>query len=201
MLALRHLTLCVYLLLLAGCASMQPADPTTADWTAHSKQLMALNAWTARGKLAVRTPDASEAASMVWQQDQNNTQLQLSGPLGVGAVTMISDGEQLDIQQGDEHFTLDISTPEAIYTNTGWDIPLQSLTHWLKGVPAPKSKAQQLTFDPETALLQAFTQDDWEVRYEKYQQFQGLALPTRLLVQRGTTRAKVIISQWQFAAD
>jgi outer membrane biogenesis lipoprotein LolB len=46
-------------------------------------------------------------------------------------------------------------------------------------------------------LLHSLQQDDWEVRYEKYGQFQEFTLPTQLQIQRGATRVKVVISHWQ----
>ena len=196
MLCSRHLTLYLLLLLVAGCAGLDQREPTSAGWQAHSQQLAMLQQWTASGKLAVRTADAAESVGLIWQQHDQDTHLQLSGPLGVGATTIYSDGQRLDIRQGDEHRTLDISTPDAIVLNTGWDLPLRALTHWLKGVPSPDSKVQGLELDPQTELLQSLLQDDWEVRYEEYEQFQEFMLPTRLQIQRGATRAKVVISHW-----
>lgn len=155
-----------------------------------------LEQWTASGKLAVRTADASESANLVWRQHGTNTRLQLSGPLGVGATSIHSDGKQLDIRRGDEHQTLDISTPDAIARNTGWDLPLLALSHWLKGLPSPDISVQGLKIDPQTGLLQSLRQDDWEISYEKYGQFQAFTLPTRLQIKRGTSGAKIIIAQW-----
>ena len=63
-------------------------------------------------------------------------------------------------------------------------------------MPSPNAKVQQLKLDPETDLLQSLQQDDWEIHYEKYEQFQEFTLPTRLQIQRGATRAKVVISHW-----
>ena len=197
----RLLTLSLLLTLLTGCAGFAEREPTSAGWKVHSEQLSALQQWTANGKLALRTADASESASIVWRQDKQDTHLQLSGPLGIGATTIDSDGQRLDIRQGDEHTTLDISTPDAIMLNTGWDLPLNALTHWLKGLPAPDSKIQQIEVNPQTALLQSLQQDDWNIHFEKYGQFQGYILPTRLQIQRGTTRVKLVISRWQTASD
>jgi len=189
------------LVLLAGCAGMEQRPPGTAGWQVHSAQLAALQQWTASGKLAVRTSDASESATLVWRQDRQDTHLQLSGPLGMGATTIDSDGQRLDIHHGDEVQTLDISTPDAILLNTGWDLPLPALAHWLKGQPAPDAEIQRLELDPHTELLQNLQQDEWEVSYEKYGQFGDFTLPTRLQVQRGATRVKVVISHWQTASS
>lgn len=193
----RQITLWLLLALLAGCTGLAEREPTSAGWKAHSAQLAALQYWTANGKLAVRTAASSDSASMVWQQRQQNTHLQLSGPLGMGATTIHSDGRLLDIRRGNEHQTLDISTPDAIVLNTGWDLPLHALTYWLKGLPAPDVDIQQLELNPQTELLQSLQQDGWDIRFEKYGQFQSHVLPTRLQIERDATRVLVVISQWQ----
>jgi outer membrane lipoprotein LolB len=193
----KYLALSLLLLLLAACTTTdQQREPTATNWKAHKAQLAGLERWTASGKLAVRTANAAESASLVWHQQGTDTELLLSGPLGVGATSIHSDGQQLDIRRGDEHRTLDISSPDAIVLNTGWDLPLRALTHWLKGLPSPESSVQELKLNPQTGLLQTLRQDDWEIRYEKYGQFQGFTLPTRLQIKRDASAAKVVIAQW-----
>jgi outer membrane lipoprotein LolB len=196
----RRLALWLTLLLLAGCAGMAPREPTSPDWQAHRAQLESLQQWTATGKIALRTSSASESASLVWRQDHQSTQLHLSGPLGVNATTLESDGQLLHIHRGDEHQTLDISTPEAVFENTGWDLPLPALAHWLKGLPAPDPDVERLGFDKQTGLLRYVRQDGWEVNYEQYAQFQGVTLPVRLQIERGETRVKVIVARWDTAS-
>ncbi|MGY8859097.1 MAG: lipoprotein insertase outer membrane protein LolB [Pseudomonadales bacterium] len=197
MIASKQLKLWLIMLLLTGCSGWDQREPASISWQTHSEHLKLLQQWTANGKMAVRTENTSESVSFIWQQDNHNTYVQLSGPLGVGATTIHSDGQTLEIHQGDEHRTIDISNPDAIVLNTGWDLPLQALSYWLKGIPAPASKVQRLEPDPQTELLKSLWQDDWEVNYQRYKQFQGFTLPARLQVQRGETRAKIIISDWQ----
>ena len=147
---LRRLTLWLLPLVFAGCASIEQSTPTAADWTTHSTQVAALQHWTASGKLAVRTQDASESASMVWRQQARNSQVQLSGPLGVGAITVESDGDQLHIYEGGEHRTIDISTPDAIFTNTGWDLPAAGAILLAQGRAFSDTSLQALKLDPQT---------------------------------------------------
>jgi outer membrane lipoprotein LolB len=197
----RLLSLWVLLALLSACAGISQQQPSSAGWKTHSEQLAALQRWTANGKLALRTAEASESASIVWEQHHLNTHLQLSGPLGIGATTIDSDGQRLDIRQGDDFHSIDISTPDAIVMNTGLDLPLNALTHWLKGLPAPNSKLQSFELNPQTELLQSLQQDDWDVQFQRYGEFQGYILPTRMQIERGTTRAKIVISSWQTSLD
>lgn len=193
----KHLKLGLIVLLLAGCSGLDQRDPAYTSWETHSERLKLLQQWTANGKIAVRMANAAQSASLIWRQDRQDTSVQLSGPLGLGATTIHSDGQTLEIHQGEEHRTIDISTPDAIVLNTGWDLPLQALSYWLKGIPAPNSKVQRLELDPQTERLKSLSQDNWDINYQRYQQFQGFTLPARLQIQRGTTRAKIIISRWQ----
>jgi outer membrane lipoprotein LolB len=191
--------LALLLLFLAACSALEPPRREPTRWASHSAQLAALQQWTARGKVALRSADAAESAGLVWRQQGPDTVLQLSGPLGVGATSIHSDGARLEIRRGEEYHLLDISTADAIRQSIGWDLPLQSLAYWLKGLPAPDRVVQDMEFDPDTGLLRRLTQEDWEVRYRKYGDFGGVILPQRLQISRGATEAKVLITHWQTA--
>ena len=184
-------------MLLAGCAAQQAQVPTDTDWQQHSTRVQALETWTARGKLALRSPDQAESASIVWQQQGARTHLHLSGPMGLKATTIVSDGRQLELRQGDEISTWDTSDLEGVALKTGWELPLQALPHWLKGVPWPDSEIQLLELDAGHTLLRTLQQDHWEVQYEHYGTFGGFTLPTRLSIRREDTSARVIIRLWK----
>ena len=196
----RHATLALLALLLTACAALEPETPqppARQTWAAHSEQLASLKTWTATGKVSLRSPQAAESASLLWQQRGTVTDLQLRGPLGAGATAIYSDGQQLEIRRGDERRVLDISTPSAIRESTGWDLPLQSLVYWLKGLPSPDAAVQQLDLDPATDLLSRLTQNDWQIDYQKYGEFGGITLPKQLAIRRGETEVKLVISHWQ----
>lgn len=179
---------------LSACATV-PLPVAEQPWQQRSEALAALENWTARGKIAVRSGQQSESASLDWQQHGSDTRLQLSGPMGLQATEIHSNGHELLIQRGDELTRLDISTPDAVRLHTGWDLPLQALPYWLKGLPAPKPRATAVEVANE--LLQRLDQDGWTVSYERYQQFGDYLLPTRLSIERGDTRARLVIQNWQ----
>ncbi|MFU8763689.1 MAG: lipoprotein insertase outer membrane protein LolB [Haliea sp.] len=191
--SLRLLSLCLCLGL-AACATA-PIPVAEQPWQQRSQHLAALENWTARGKIALRSGQQSESASLDWQQHGSDTRLQLSGPMGLQATEIQSDGHELLIQRGEELTRLDISTPDAVRLHTGWDLPLQALPYWLKGLPAPKPRASSVEVADD--LLQRLEQDGWTIRYERYQQFGAYLLPTRLSIKRGDTRARVVIQTWQ----
>ena len=185
------------LLLLAGCAGQDSRDAPRRSWTQHSELLQQLQHWSASGKLALRTEQRAESATIEWWQQGQNTELQLSGPMGLSATTIHSDGKQVEIRQGEELRTLDISTPDAIVRSTGWDLPLGALPYWLKGIPSPNSPVQFLELDPATDRARILRHNDWEIHYRNYEQFDGFTLPTDLRIRRATTSGRVIIRDWQ----
>jgi outer membrane lipoprotein LolB len=193
----RYLLTAVLALLLTACAGQQARLPTDASWTEHSARLQALDSWTAEGKLALRSSEQSESASLLWRQQGGDTYLQLSGPMGLNRTAIRSDGRQLEVSRGDDINTWDISTPNAMVQETGWDLPLQALPHWLKGLPAPDSRISLLELDPDRTLLRILRQDGWEIRYETYANFGNFTLPTRLQILRADTSARVIIRNWK----
>jgi outer membrane lipoprotein LolB len=194
---LRGPSLVIALLLLVGCAGQDRRDSTPTSWTEHRSRLALVSHWNAKGKLALRTSESAESATILWRQQGQNTELHLSGPIGLSATTIYSNGQKMDIRQGDELRTVDISTPDAIALNTGWDLPLQALPYWLKGIPAPDSSVQLLELDANKALLLHLQQDNWDIHYTDYGLFDGLTLPTRLQIERGGTQVRMIIRSWQ----
>ena len=187
-------------LLLSACAG-QPRPVAEASWEEHQARLQALTHWDATGKLALRTSELSESGSLEWRQQGSSSTLQLSGPLGVNATTVYSDGASLVIRQGGEIHTLDLSDPLELERRTGWDLPLQALPHWLKGIPAPDLAVQHMEVGQDPTLLQTLQQDNWEIRYAQYAPFDLFRLPTRLTIQRATTTVRVIIRNWELPSN
>ncbi|MEZ5568244.1 MAG: lipoprotein insertase outer membrane protein LolB [Halioglobus sp.] len=183
-------------LLLAGCSGLDGPGPQSATWKEHAAAVAALSHWDASGKLALRNSQAQESAGMQWQQRGRQTQVRLSGPMGVGATEISSDGARLDIRQGEEHRVLDVSSRQAIILNTGWDLPLAALPYWIRGLPEPDSDIQAQEIEPESGLLRTLRQRNWQVRYTDYALFDALMLPTRLTLENGETRATLLIRNW-----
>ena len=189
------------LLFLAACAGQPVNAPSDSNWQQHSAKLRELTQWSAEGKLALRTPEQSESASFNWRQTGVITRLQLSGPLGVAATTLYNNGQTLEIRQGEELSTWDLTDTGALARETGWDLPLTALPHWIKGLPAPDIDIQDIQMGPDPARIEVLKQDDWEIRYEAYEAFSTLMLPTQLHIQREDTTVRLIIRDWQITPD
>ncbi|GAB5453265.1 MAG: lipoprotein insertase outer membrane protein LolB [Halioglobus sp.] len=186
--------------ILAGCAGNPERAPASGYWDDHRQHLETLGNWTAVGKVAVRDSEQSESATMKWQQSGATALINLSGPLGSGATRLHSDGSTLTIERGGDSRRVDISSAEAVRASTGWDLPLQVLPFWLRGVPFPGSAIEDIHHDADSGRLLTLRQDGWDIHYEAYAVFDGFTLPTKLRMQRGESRATVLVRRWQTGA-
>ena len=183
--------------LLAGCATAPPTPSTPSSWADQQNAVLTLARWTAQGKIALRNQKAAESATLRWRQNGMNSQLKLSGPLGVGTTLIDSDGETMRVEQGNDVRLLDVSTPEAIFHNTGWHLPLKALPYWLRGVPSPDYPVDTLDLDDTESTLLTLQQDGWRISYNAYADFSGTTLPTRIVAERQSMRLKVIVRDWR----
>lgn len=185
------------LLAVTACSPLPTTTDRATSWARQQSLLASLDHWTTNGKIALRSERASESASIVWRQTGANSDLRLSGPLGMGTTHVSSDGRALVVEQGSEVRTLDISTPDAIFLNTGWALPLQALPYWLKGLPSPDYAVDQFSLTPEANTLQTLAQDGWVITYDAYAVFEDTLLPTRIIAERDGMRMKVILRSWR----
>ena len=195
--SIHHGILLTAVLILTACAGPTQRVPEPVDWSTHSSQLALLGNWTATGKLALKTEDRSESAQLVWRQSELSSHLNLSGPMGLNATQVYSDGQRIEITQGEETRSFDVSSPEAMKRSTGWELPLQSLPYWLKGLPSPHLDVQAKEFDQQRGLLRDLQQNDWQIQYQEYGDFGSYTLPTRLRIERGSTSVKILLRDWR----
>ena len=200
---------CIALLLIAGlsaCTTIQLeplpeglTDQPPADWQNRAAKLGQFDHWQLLGKLAVRQPsDSGTAIINHWIQEGEAYNLALSSSfLGMGSTTLkgMPGFIELRLSNGETYRSGD---PEAlIKAATGWQLPLQSLTWWIRGLPAPDGDFR-LLFDDKGELAM-IRQAGWEIRYDRWHQPQGdkPALPARVTALKEKKRVRVVVSSWQ----
>ena len=196
---MRHLIIglaCCNALWLSGCVGLQLPPTASQEWVQHRTQLEQLKQWTANGKIALRTAEQAESGTMQWRQQGDTTHIRLAGPMGISTTTLDSDGETLEIRQGDDYSRWRLDDP-ALQANETWQLPLRALHYWLKGIPAPQLAVESVTLDELGQLPTQIRQQGWTVDYQSFQQFDTHILPTRLRLYRGDTSARIIVRQWE----
>lgn len=193
-------------MLVSACASISqdplPAGLTEqppADWAQRQTVLSNLDQWQLNGKLAVRQPGENASAVINrWTQDREQYDLHLSSSfLGMGRTELSGSPGFIEIRManGDEYRSSD---PEnLISAATGWQLPIDSLVWWVRGLPDP-GRDYRLLFD-EQGTLAEIRQQGWNIRYERWQGFiaDTPALPARLTARKGDRLVRLVITNWQ----
>jgi outer membrane lipoprotein LolB len=174
-------------------------DQPPASWTTRAASLGELDHWKLTGKLAVRQPsDSGTAIINHWIQDGEAYDLDLSSSfLGMGSTTLkgVPGFIELTLPNGETYRS---GEPEALVeAATGWQLPLENLTWWIRGLPSPASD-YRLLFDDQGTLA-IIRQNGWEIRYDRWQSFLSSypALPARITALKEEKRVRLVVSDWQ----
>ena len=182
------------LLILAGCAP-QPLRPVDS-WEEHLARVAALETWYLSGQLGVRLPDNSGSARLRWQQTQDDFRIDLSGPFGQGRTLIQGRPGAVTLQQGGEEPLQASSAEELLWLATEWQVPVEELRYWVRGIPSPEQPIQQLKRNRE-GLLAELQQGGWHLQYSNYTLVDNRwHLPRRIVAQHEDARLTLVIHTW-----
>ena len=174
------------------------ADPEHF-WAEHQARLESIDQWTVVGKLGIQSVEDSWSASLNWSQDRDSYRLRLSGPLGQGRMELRGSPGAVELRTSDDVFRAR-TAEELMQRHAGWQVPLSGLRYWILGRPDPDAEVVSLQLDPGGRLAE-LEQLGWHIRYERYLEFDGVLLPTRLTLENTRLRAKLAIRTWRTGAD
>lgn len=187
-------------LLLAGCAARRGEAPAAMDRAAQRDRLLALDAWEARGRMAVKSDGRGAQGDLRWEQRGAEARIRVSGPFGAGAYEIRWDQATLSIASRNGEFSRAWAGPDAaeqfLAEQLGWSFPAASIRYWLLGLPDPASPAEE-TFTPDGAPA-TIAQNGWSVSYERFALAGGLHMPARLTAQNERARLRLVIDRWSF---
>lgn len=179
--ATRLLVLLGTALLLAGCGAIAPPAVENSVWSSIRADLEDLTQWQLGGRVNVRYDNESYTPRIRWQQDERNYNIRLWGTFNAGNTTIEGRPGFVTLEQDDTVLTA--SSPEdIILEKLGYELPVSYLEYWIRGLPAPSSRAD-LAFN-DLNQLSELTQDGWTVSYPDPRQYGDIYLPRRVEVTR-----------------
>jgi outer membrane lipoprotein LolB len=185
--------------LLAGCRTAPPGaivgPGADAPWHEQRAALEKLERYSLNGRVAVAANGQGFSAGLRYQQLPRGSNLALDGPLGIGGLQVVLEGEDLEIatSRGEK---LDGEAARAeLEHRLGVALPLAELRWWLLGIPAPGDAT--VNQDAGTGEIHDFTQAGWRVSINSRAAGIGFALPQRLTVEREGARLKLLVERWQ----
>lgn len=197
MTAVRHplLALIVATLFLSAC---QTTPTIPEDVGQQQEALRKIPSWQAEGKIAINMDGERQNASFKWQQKHGNYVIHLFGPFGQGATWLRRTSKGVSLENAEIGLRHAADAEQLMMETLGWQVPVSDLQYWIRGLAAP-------TPDPDTAetdergLLSRLEQQGWQVTYDRYEVYEGWALPDKLTAERGTIKVTLVIKNWQLA--
>ncbi|SMF54442.1 outer membrane lipoprotein LolB [Alteromonadaceae bacterium Bs31] len=155
--------------------------------------------WTLQGKIGVKALGESQSANFHWQNsDQQGYTIRVHGPLGQGAAKLERDFQGVSFE-ADGVSQRATTAEELMSMNLGWSFPVDAMSWWVRGLPAPQLEIQREQLN-EQGLLSELEQGGWTIQYTRYQLVGGLNLPAKLLASRHEHRVevKLLLKKWDF---
>jgi outer membrane lipoprotein LolB len=196
------------LVFLSGCTSLvhnQQAEIVTHEaQTERNKKLATLTNWKINGKMAVITPDERQSATLNWhyQGDKNRQTLNLTTVLGIQVFNLESvNGMNIVEVDGERYQNHDLN--KILSSLTGFTLPTQAMTFWLKGLPYLESDLvnyHDVTDLPDT-LTSYYDEKKWQVKYSSYRQITQYQLATKFTIKQGDFSIKINVHKWDVSIN
>ena len=175
-------------LLLSACA--------TPSRTPVAVQPQLVKAFDLTGRVNVRVESKGYPGRIHWQHSPESDELWLYSPVGSGVARMRQDasGAVLIASDGKEYRAQDLKllTRKVL----GWDLPLDGLQYWVRGLPWPalETVEEQHDADGRPKLLK---QGAWQIAYLDWTPVGASGLPSKLDLSGVGLRVRLVVENWK----
>lgn len=173
---------------LSGCSLLQE-KPVAAYHLVQMQHLQNLASWYFEGRVALTNEKDSISASISWQHNADRDEIELSGPLSQGKVTILVTADKVLVDDGENPKDYVGQVDAVVSEQLGVDMPVSSLRFWVLGVNQPSQ--------PVVEQEGGFMQDGWQVGYRELQSVNSESLPRKINAEKNKTRIKLIIDRWK----
>lgn len=197
-------------LILAACAgrTVRPELPPEQVAAAEARQLAREHGlrmqpdWSMTGRIAVATDGKGGSGRIEWEQSGPRFEVSLSAPVTRQSwrLTGESDNALLEGLEGGPRSGADARF--LLLEATGWDIPVVSLSDWLRGLRAPNEDPAQITYGADGLPIR-INQAGWQIDYtwpDADADADAAMRPVRVDAHRDSARVRLIIDEWSHGA-
>ena len=159
--------------------------------------MLAISQWHVKGKLGYKSASDAGSAWLDWRQQLEHFKLLLGGPFGAGTVEIVGNGHTVALRQGNKPDQFAPSAKALSRKLLGWELPIEELSYWIRGIPAPDVPVVDQSFNSQ-GLLAIFQQAGWQLKLSKYRDTEMGKLPSKLVAIQNGTRFTLIIKEYNF---
>jgi outer membrane lipoprotein LolB len=177
----------------AVSAEAQQAEAARVD------ALRAQPAWSFQGRVAVSKGRNGGSGRIDWQQQARQYVVSLSAPVTRQSWTLSGDSEnrsgRLDGVEGGPRQGEDAQ--QVLLEATGWDIPVNQLPDWVRGLVAGGATAAEIYRDAE-GRPRRVRQMGWDIQFLDWYPAEGdrPVLPRRIEAVNGDAKVRLLVDGW-----
>ena len=153
-----------------------------------NQHLYNLLQWHLLGRIAMTNEVDSWSAKIDWLHETDKDVLNLSGPLGQGAVRIVLHSDSIMIDQGDGQVGFSKNVDEYVKQQLGFFVPLSALRFWVVGLNAPDM--------PFVSFEDGFLQFSWNIQYHNFIQVGNDWMPRKISIKNNSAKLKLVVDQW-----
>ena len=147
-------------------------------WIHHQQQILPVTAWQVTGRAGIRTAKKALSAGISWQQNHTRYLLMLKNPLGQPVLKLSGYPDHYVLQTSGNKPVTGSNVRQLVFDETGWEMPFDALSYWMRGIPLPEIPAStELNDQGRLAML---NQSGWKIIYSQYTCFGKYILPSRI---------------------
>jgi len=171
----------------------------TRLYESRSDQVASFSNWNMVGRLAVSNSDDGGSGHFSWRKSSGDSQMDFHGALGRGAWRLLADagGAELELADGTIHRADSID--DLVRLRLGWEIPVDNLSWWVRGLVAPGGFEDRMIDDKGN--LSELVQDGWTIAYGRYDSVDGISLPLKLTASHADWKVKLAIRDWDLIEE
>lgn len=173
---------------LSGCAALRGLRP------ARSVEPSRVAAFELDGRINLRLPKEAFPGRVRWQHWPDADELWFYSPLGSAVARLRQDaaGALLVTAEGREYRAGDLR--QLAYDVLGWDLPLEQLPYWVRGLPGPGEVEHD---EDSEGRPKTIRQAGWQVSYLDWTPAGVKGLPSKLDVQGQRLRMRLAVEAWK----
>lgn len=188
---------------LPSCTTLPPREPDSEERLRlhgiKSELIEGQSRWSLSGKLAISNDAEGGSGKLQWRESRDYTRMDFHGTLGRGAWRLEAGGSGARLELADGSTFEDRTVDQLVRDQVGWEIPVESLSWWVRGLAAP-GDPESYRYDKNGNLVRLI-QDGWAIEYGNYRTFGEFEMPVRVTAQRADWKVKLIVRRWELAQE
>lgn len=188
---LRELLL---ILLLSGCAAVPPPLPPGVEPVTDAERA-AITHWQFQGRISLTRGEQGWHAGLDWETRPELYRLQVSGPLGQGALLLTGNDDGVTLVDGEGRVYMATDAEGLLLQVAGWRLPVSGMQYWVRGLAVPHVPFEAAR-DARGRPLE-LEQSGWKISYQRYQEVAGSAWPAKIRMEHDELILRLVIHQWQ----